>query len=165
MQQQGYHTGTMKTFIYNIFINTTAPKLWEALTSKEFSRQYWSGHEIRSDWKVGSPVSLIKKNGTANWQGTILSYEPNTSLSYTFDVSVDPRFHGINSKYGRFLAEEPISKVTYKLEPIGDAILLTIIHEELSDTLEEVARMSWVHVASSLKSLLETGKPLATPNA
>jgi uncharacterized protein YndB with AHSA1/START domain len=154
----------MKTFTYNIFINTTATKLWEALTSKDLSREYWSGREIRSEWKVGSPVSLVQKDGTVNWEGKILSYDPYTALSYTFDVSVDPRFHGINSKYGRFLASEPVSKVTFKLEPSGDAVLLTIIHEDLSDALAEVASMSWAHVASSLKSLLETGKPLATLN-
>ena len=154
----------MKNFTNNIIIKTTALKLWEALTSKEFSRQYWSDREIRSEWKVGSPVSLVQKDGTVNWQGKILSYEPCTSLSYTFDVSADPRFHGISSEYERFLAEEPVSKVTYKLKPFGDAMLLTIIHEELSDKLEEVASMSWAYVTSSLKSLLETGEPLAKLN-
>ncbi|SRR5713101_6982031 len=154
----------MKTFTCNIFIKTTASKLWEALTSKDFSREYWSAREIRSEWKVGSTISLVQKDGTANWEGKILSYNPTTSLSYTFDVSVDPRFHGIDSKYGRVLGEEPVSKVTYKLAPFGEAILLTIIHEELSDKLEEVASMSWAYVTSSLKSLLETGKPLAPLN-
>src|SRR5262249_53289157 len=156
---------TMKTFTYNMFINTTAPKLWDALTSREASRKYWSNRELRSDWTVGSPISLVQKDGKVNWQGEVLAYEPQNSLSYTFDVSVDPRFHGINSKFGRVLGDEPISKVTYKLEVMGEAVLLTIIHEELSEKLEQVARMSWAHVASSLKSLLETGKPLATPSA
>jgi len=152
------------TFTYNIFINITAPRLWEALTSKELSSQYWSGRHILSEWKVGSRVSLIQKDGTSNWEGKILSYEPYTTLSYTFDVSVDPRVHGINAKHSRFLADEPVSKVTFKLESVGDATLLTIFHEDLSEVVEEVVCMSWAHVASSLKSVLETGKPLATPD-
>src|SRR5439155_6417119 len=84
---------TMKTFTYNIIIKTTAPKLWEALTSKDFSREYWSEHEIRSEWKVGSTVALVQKDGTVNWEGKILFYDPPTYLSYTIDVSIDQRFH------------------------------------------------------------------------
>jgi uncharacterized protein YndB with AHSA1/START domain len=154
----------MKIFTSNIIIKTTAPKLWEAITSKELSPEYWSDREIRSEWKVGSQVSLVQKDGKVNWQGKVLSFEPFTSLSYTFDVSVDPRVHGISSEHGRFLADEPISIVTFKLKPFGDAMLLTIIHEHLSDALEAVASMSWAYVTSSLKSFLETGKPLAKLN-
>jgi len=151
----------MKSFTSNIIIKTTATKLWEALTSKELSPQYWSDREIRSEWVVGSQVSLVQKDGKVNWQGNVLSFEPFTSLSFTFDVSVDPRVHGINSEHARFLADEPISKVTFNLKPFGGAMMLTIIHDDLSDALEAVASMSWVYVTSSLKSLLETGEPLA----
>ncbi len=141
----------MKTFTYNTYINTTAEKLWEALTSKEFTRQYWNGKELRSDWKVGAGLELVGKNGSVGWKGTVLSYDPYTSLSYTFDVSPYPHF-----------AEEPISKVTYKLAPAGDAMLLTIIHEELSDKVEAAVSTGWTKITSSLKSFLESGKPLAT---
>lgn len=143
----------MKTFTYNIFINTSAPKLWEALISPEFSRQYWAGREIRSEWKVGAPIALIRQDGTVNWKGTVLSYDTYTTLSFTFDVS----------DYSP-LASEPISKVTYKLTPSGEAIMLTILHEELTEAVEKVISSGWPRICSSLKSLLETGKPLATPD-
>jgi uncharacterized protein YndB with AHSA1/START domain len=154
----------MRTLITNIIIKTTSLKLWEALTSAELSRQYWSEREIRSDWKVGSGICLVEKGGVVNWQGKILSIDPYALLSYTFDVSTDPRFHGIHPEHSRFLGDEPISKVTYELKPFGDAMLLTIRHEDLSEALEQVANMSWTYVASSLKSLLETGAPLTKLN-
>lgn len=43
-------------FVYVTYIETTPEKLWEALTSSEFTRKYWFGAEVRSDWKVGSPL-------------------------------------------------------------------------------------------------------------
>jgi uncharacterized protein YndB with AHSA1/START domain len=140
----------MKTFVYSIFIDTTVQKLWEALTSPELSRKYWREHEIHSDWKPGSPILLIKEDGTLNWEGKVLSYDPFSSLSFTFDPTVDQRYRGEN-----------ISKVTYKLEPSDDVVILTIIHEDMSDKLEAIARVSWAYVASGIKSLLEIGKPLS----
>jgi len=50
-------------FVYVTYIETTPEKLWEALTSSEFSKRYWFNTELQSDWKVGSPFALVV-NGT-----------------------------------------------------------------------------------------------------
>lgn len=73
---------SMKTFTYYIFINTTPQKLWEALTSPELIRQYWNSFAIRSEWQVGASISLVKPDGTLNWEGRILVYDPYFLLSY-----------------------------------------------------------------------------------
>lgn len=143
----------MKTFTYNTYINTTAEKLWEALTSAEFTRQYWNGKSLQSDWKVGSGISLLTAKGAVSWFGKVLSYDPYTAISFTFDVSLMPP-----------LASEPVSRVTYTLAPIGDAIMLTVLHEELSDAVAAGVSTGWPRILSSIKSLLESGKPLATTN-
>lgn len=139
----------MKTFTYNIFIQTTAEKLWHALTNAEFNRQYWSGFELRSDWKLGSPVTLIGPEGQVKWKGEVLIYDPTTTLSYSFDLTPDPRFPG-----------EPVSKVTFTCTPAASMMKLTIVHDQLSEKAEANVNPGWTFVASSLKSLLETGKPL-----
>jgi uncharacterized protein YndB with AHSA1/START domain len=36
-------------FVYVTYIKTTPERLWDALTSSEFSRRYWFGTELRSD--------------------------------------------------------------------------------------------------------------------
>ena len=46
-------------FVYVTYIETTPEKLWEALTNVEFSKRYWFGTEVKSDWKVGSPFALV----------------------------------------------------------------------------------------------------------
>jgi hypothetical protein len=62
------------------------------------------------------------------------------------------------------LASEPISRVTYTLAPLGDSIMLTVLHEELSDAVEQGVSTGWTRIMSSIKSFLETGKPLAATN-
>ena len=70
-------------FVYVSYIETTPEKLWEALTSSEFTRQYWFGAEVRSDWKVGSPFALLL-DGEITDSGEILEADPPRRLSYSF---------------------------------------------------------------------------------
>ena len=46
---------TKASFVYVTFIRTTPDKLWSALTSAEFTKQYWFGVHHDTDWKSGSP--------------------------------------------------------------------------------------------------------------
>ncbi len=54
--------------------------------------------------------------------------------------------------------------MTYEIEPAGDAVKLTLIQSQdrpLSDDILSGGRQGWPAILSSLKSLLETGNPLA----
>jgi hypothetical protein len=62
--------------IYVTYIVTTAEKLWAALTSAEFTRQYFFGRRIESDWEVGAIVRYWQEDGTLDVEGTILEYDP-----------------------------------------------------------------------------------------
>jgi len=70
-------------FVYVTYIETTPEKLWQALTSSEFSKRYWFNTELQSDFKVGSPFALVT-NGTPTDDGEILEADPPRRLSYTF---------------------------------------------------------------------------------
>ncbi len=48
-------------FVYTTYIETTAEKLWHALTDGDFTERYWFGHRVASDWKVGSPYQFTKQ--------------------------------------------------------------------------------------------------------
>jgi uncharacterized protein YndB with AHSA1/START domain len=140
-------------FIYAIYIETTPEKLWEALTSSEFSKRYWFGTELRSDWKVGSPLALVM-NGTATDTGEILEADRPRRLSYTF--------HHVTSEAAR---KERPSKVVFNLEPHGKLVKLTLTHEDFeagSKLLDGISK-GWPAILSSLKSLLESGTALEIP--
>jgi uncharacterized protein YndB with AHSA1/START domain len=133
-------------FIYVTYIETTPEKLWEALTSSEFSKRYWFGTELKSDWKVGSPLTLVM-NGTTTDTGEILEADRPRRLSYTFK-------HVINEAYRN---EKP-SKVVFNIEPHGKFVKLTLTHEGFAEGSKLLDG-----ILSSLKSLLESGTALEIP--
>ncbi len=138
-------------FIYIIYINTTPQKLWDALTKTEFISQFWGtdGRSIESDWKVGSPVTLIRGNGEIDWEGNVLRSEPPTLLSFTF-----------HCKWKKELSVEKPSRVTYSIEPQETGVKFTVVHDELTEIVRNEISQGWPYILSALKSLLETGKAL-----
>jgi uncharacterized protein YndB with AHSA1/START domain len=140
-------------FVYVTYIETTPEKLWEALTSSEFSKRYWFNTELKSDWKVGSPFALVM-NGTTTDVGEILQADRPLRLSYTF--------HHVLSEAAR---KERPTKVVFNLEPHGKLVKLTLTHEDFEEgsvILDGISR-GWPAILSSLKSLLESGTALAIP--
>jgi len=142
-------------FVYVTYIETTPERLWEALTSSEFSRRYWWNTDVVSDWKVGSPFSLVM-DGTTTDAGIILEADPPRRLSYTFQhvATGEP-------------AREPPSKVVFELERHGRLVKLTLTHEGFADGSRMLDGISkgWPAIMSSLKSLLESGRALDVPLA
>ena len=51
------------TFAYVTFIRTTPERLWSALITPEFQRQYWFDMHCESDFKTGSAWKLVFPDG------------------------------------------------------------------------------------------------------
>lgn len=49
---------TKPEFVYVTYIETTAEKLWHALTDRDFIQTYWMDCILTSDWKVGSRMTM-----------------------------------------------------------------------------------------------------------
>ena len=142
-------------FVYVSYIETTPEKLWAALTTSEFSRRYWWDTDVVSDWKVGSPFSLVL-NGKTTDVGEILEADPPRRLCYSFR-------HILNEA----ARNERPSRVTFVLEPHGKLVKLTLMHEDFAENsviLDGISK-GWPAILASLKSLLETGTALAIPIA
>jgi uncharacterized protein YndB with AHSA1/START domain len=140
-------------FVYVTYIETTAEKLWEALTSSEFSKRYWFNTEFRTDWKVGSPFALVM-DGTTTDVGEVLEFDRPRRLSYTF--------HHVLSEAAR---KERPTRVTFNLEPHGKLVKLTLTHEDFDEgsvILDGISK-GWPAILSSLKTMLESGTALAIP--
>lgn len=137
-------------FVYVTFIRTTPEKLWEALTKQEFTRLYWFECTHDCDWKLGSPWRLKSPDGRICDSGEVLEIDPPRRLVVSW-------MHQLNEN---MRAEGP-SRASFDLEPAGDSVKLTITHQvgPNSRFLEDFAG-GWPPILASLKSLLETGKPL-----
>ena len=142
-------------FVYVTYIETAPEKLWEALTSSEFSKRYWFNTEFQTDWKVGSPFALVM-DGTTTDVGEVIEFDRPRRLSYTF--------HHILSEAAR---KERPTTVVFKLEPHGKLVKLTLTHEDFetgSKLLDGISK-GWPAILSSLKTMLESGTALAIPPA
>ncbi len=141
------------SFVYVVYIATTAQEAWTALTEGEVTRQYW-GHENVSDWRKGSGWEHRETDGTGKVliSGTVLEVDPPKRLVLTWAAPED--------------ASNPArqSRVTFELEPIEKMIRLMVIHDDLEPGSEMQRQISegWPRVLSSLKSFLETGRALDT---
>jgi len=136
-------------FVYTTYIETSAEKLWHALTDSDFTERYWFGGRVTSDWKVGSSFD-IARNGKPIIKGKVLESDPPKRLAYTWD----PRSTDAEP--------ERTSRVTFDLEPRGTVIKLTVTHDNLDEggkTFRDISG-GWPMVLASLKSILETGRPL-----
>jgi uncharacterized protein YndB with AHSA1/START domain len=140
------------SFVYVTYIATTPEKLWAALTNSEFTKQYFFGREIVSDWQVGSSFKMMNKGKVVDY-GEVLVYEPYRLLAVSWSV--------------KDVEGDRFSKVTYELTPMNSTIKLTLRHEDLleKDIREDVGKIEgfnngWPVILSNLKSLLETGSVL-----
>ena len=72
-------------FVYTTYIETSAEKLWQALTEGDFTERYWFGHRvITSDWKVGSPYRFTAEDGHTI-DGTVEVSNPPKRLAYSWN--------------------------------------------------------------------------------
>lgn len=144
-------------FLYVSYIRTTPDELWEALTSSEFTRRYWMGNSVESDWKSGSSVKFMRPDGKVILVGEILVSERPMVLSYTWSFQADEQMR----------AEKP-SRVTFLLErfePNPELVKLTVIHDEFPEGSKVFPSIStgWPMVLSGLKTLLETKQAIHFP--
>jgi uncharacterized protein YndB with AHSA1/START domain len=141
---------TDSTFIYVTYIRTTPQALWSALTSSEFTKQYWFGVSAQSDWKSGSAWQLVFADGRIADTGEIVEADPPRHLVIKWRNEFRPE-----------LKAEGYSRCAMDLEPTGDgAVKLTITHsiELQKSKLIEAVSGGWPSILSNLKSLLETGE-------
>ena len=138
-------------FVYVTYITTTPEKLWNALLDPKMTEKYWQ-HENISDWKPG-----------AKWEHRAFDKDRTLRLVGKVVESVKPRRLVLTWAYPQDEAhEEKHTRVTIELEPTRDVVRLTVTHDQFqpgTDMLEEISE-GWPMVLSSLKSLLEVGRPL-----
>ena len=141
------------TLVYSIYIAATPQKVWQALTSAEFSRQYFFGNSVEVELKVGGAYVMRTPDGSLHISGEVVECDPPSKLTVTFNVN----WPELIEKLGPTL-------VTYEIESAGDAVRLTLTESHdraIDDDILSGGRQGWPAILSSLKSLLETGAPLS----
>jgi uncharacterized protein YndB with AHSA1/START domain len=140
-------------FVYVIYIASTPEKVWEALTSPDFTKQYFFGRTIEIEPQAGGSFILRMPDGRVDVKGNVVEWSPPRRLSVTWTVDWMPEMRDL-----------PECLVTYDIAQAGESVRLTMTEAHQWDVPEGLlagGRAGWPAILSSLKSVLETGKPLS----
>ena len=139
--------------VHQVFIRATPEAIWDAITKPEFTRDYLYGTRVEYDLRPGGAFrSISGDSDEVLVAGEVIEADPPSKLVQTWRFLYDPE-----------LTAEGARRVTWEIEPGDGAVTkLTAIHEldGAPKTAEHVSG-GWTYILSGLKTLLETGKPLA----
>ena len=141
--------------VYVTLIEASRERVWEALTSAEFTRLYWHNTHVQSSWVVGETVQFFvyppgKDEAEVACDGEVLECDPPSRLAYSWSFPRNPE-----------LCDEPKSRVTFTLAELpGGVTRLTLVHDQFpgDSKMYPMVNSGWPFVLSSLKTLLETGR-------
>ena len=140
--------------IYQLYIKATPEQIWDAITKPEFTARYFHGTRVDTTGEVGTPIRHFAPDGKEMWgDDAVLESDRPRRFVHTWQ-----------SLYNAELAAEPKSRVTWQIEPQpGGISRLTVIHDRLENSPKTAANVAggWMFIISGLKTLLETGEPLA----
>jgi uncharacterized protein YndB with AHSA1/START domain len=142
------------TQVYQVFIKASPEAIWDAITKPEFTARYFYGSLVDSTFEQGAPFRSYSPDHSQLWvEGVVEESEPPRRLSHTWRALYDEDTAG----------EEP-SRVTWEVEPVdGGVTKLTVVHDRLEGAPKTAVNVAggWMFILSGLKTLLETGEPLA----
>lgn len=137
------------------FIRATPQAVWHALTSPEATRLFFHGLDVDSSFLPGSPIRYLSHGEEGEAApvivGSVLEADEDHHLAHTFAFTD---------------SDDAPTKVEYDLEGLGDELTrLSVVHSgfEGETNTYTTTRTGWAPILSGLKTLLETGEPLAMP--
>ena len=65
--------------VYTIYIASTPEKVWQALTTAEFSRKYFFGFAVEAELRVGGAFTVRAPDGSVHISGEVVECVARTS--------------------------------------------------------------------------------------
>ncbi len=139
-------------YTYEIYIGAPADKVWKGLFDGEMTKHYVYGTRFEGTLKKGTPYAFVGDGSFHVVDGDILEVDPEKRLVMTWRAHWDER-----------AANDRASRVAYELSAAGPSTTkLRVVHDDFDGATATYTGSvdGWPLMMSSLKSLLETGKPL-----
>ncbi len=162
-------THTATTQVYRVWIRATPEAIWDAITKPEWTDRYGYGGvpeygELTpgTEYRVLAGIGMQSQGVTGPVvDGELVEVDPPRRFVQTWRMVMDDE-----------MAAEGFTRLSYDIDPRPDGVTrLTVTHELESaprvsamvsgDFEDEGAGGGWAWILSDLKSLLETGAPLA----
>jgi len=135
-------------FVIETYIRTTPKELWDAIVNPDRTALYYYGSRVQPDLRVGGRFHYLNPKGEVNLDGEVLDIVPERKLVTTFKATWAP--------------DGEVTRVMYEIEQLGEACKLTVTHYDYEKSKAGVDE-GWPMIIAGLKTMLETGKPLALP--
>jgi uncharacterized protein YndB with AHSA1/START domain len=138
--------------VYSVFIKAPPDRVWRAITDADDTARYYFSTRVASDWTPGSALAYTYPDGSVAADGQVLEIDPGRRVVMSFHPHWDPAID----------AEGPV-RMTWAVEAADDGGTKLTVTSELepgSKTAEEF-QGGIVYIVSGLKTLIETGEPLA----
>jgi uncharacterized protein YndB with AHSA1/START domain len=139
---------------YDIYVRALAKKVWQGIVDGDMTRQYVYGTRLETKLEKGAPYAYVGDGGFKAVDGEILDVAPEKKLVMSW-----------NARWDDAVSNDPASRVTYELSEVGpNTTKLRVIHDRFEGRTATFAGSTeaWPLMLSSLKSILETGRPLVT---
>jgi DNA-binding transcriptional ArsR family regulator/uncharacterized protein YndB with AHSA1/START domain len=138
--------------VFAIFIRADREQVWDALTSSDYTLKYYYASTVESEWRPGAPL-VYRIQGEPAIVGEVIESSPPERLVSTFDARWDDEVRA-----------DPPSRITWTLEEAGPGVSkLTVVHDGFDSETATFVQIAggMPYILSGLKTLLETGEPLA----
>jgi uncharacterized protein YndB with AHSA1/START domain len=139
--------------VYVTYIAASPEKVWQALIDPVFTKQYFFGFAIEIEPREGGAFRLLAPDGSTHVSGAVVEWSPPRRLCVTWRVAGMQDF-----------GELPECLVSYDIVQAGGSVQLTMMESHSWDVPAAILKggqSGWPKILSSLKSVLETGKPLS----
>lgn len=136
------------SFSTSTIIKTNPKVVFDALTDPTKVKQYLFGTDLKTDWKVGSPITY-----TGEWQGQ--TYEDKGEvLEFEQDKKIVTTY--FSSMSGQADEADNYQLVTYEVDGNDDETELTISQANIaSKESADHSKENWSSVAQEIKKLCE----------
>jgi uncharacterized protein YndB with AHSA1/START domain len=139
--------------IYAVYIKAPAERVWRAIIDGDDTAGYYFGTRVASSWEVGAPIAYAYPDGSIAADGVVLEIEPGRKVVMEFQPRWDPELE----------AGGPV-RMTWAIEADADGgpTKLTVTSALVPGSrIESEFSGGVVYIVSGLKTMLETGAPLA----
>lgn len=149
---EGGTTVANPSHVYKAVIAAPAAAVFNAITDGDMTVQYYYGTRVESSWQVGAPIRYMGPDGSVVADGAVLAFDPNKRVEMTFHARWDPDIE----------REGPV-QMAWIVEEDGKTTTLTVEYYDVEPGSKTEADFNGgiAYIVSGLKTLVETGKPLA----
>lgn len=141
------------SYSYELFIAAPASKVWEGLFRRDVPLPFMYGTRLSGTLRTDTPYAYVGDGDFKVVDGKVLAIEPGARIVMTWAAH-----------WGEAENKDRPSRVSIELTPLDKSTTkLNLVHDDFDgETATYVGSIaSWPRMLSSLKSLLETGVPIA----